>query len=99
MLPEGTELNKHAIELEDGKKLSYRPIYNLGPIELETLKIYIKMHLKTGFILPCKSPVNTFILFDKKPDSSLYLCVDYWGLNNLTIKNWYPPPLISKSLN
>ena len=35
-------------------------------MELETLKIYIKTHLKTGFIRPSKSPVSASILFDKK---------------------------------
>ena len=50
VLPEHTELNKHAINLKKGKQLAYGPIYNLGLIELETLKIYIKTHLKTGFI-------------------------------------------------
>ena len=87
VLPKRTELNEHAIDLEDGKQPSYRPIYSLGPIELDTLKTYIKTHLKTGFIQRSKSPTGAPILFDKKPDGSLYLCVDYWGLNNLMIKN------------
>ena len=99
ILPERTDLNKHAIDLEDGKQPPYRSIYNLGPIELETLKTYIKTHLKTWFIQPSKSPAGTRILFNKKPDGSLCLCVDYWGLNNLTIKNWYPLLLIGESLD
>ena len=66
-------------------------------MELETWKIYIKIHLTTGFIRLYKSPAGAPILFDKKPDDSLYLCVDYWDLNNLTIKNWYLLPLISES--
>ena len=37
--------------------------------------------------------------FDKKPDRSLRFCVDYWSLNNITIKNLYPLPLIGKSLD
>ncbi len=68
-------------------------------MELETLKTYIETHLKTGFIRPSKSPADAPILFDKKPDGSLRLCVDYRGLNNLTIKNRYPLPLIGKSLD
>ena len=68
-------------------------------MELETLKAYIETHLKTGFIWPSKSPAGAPILFDKKPDGSLRLYVDYRGLNNLTIKNWYPLPLIGKSLD
>ena len=87
MLPERTELNKHAINLEDGKQPPYGPIYSLGLVELETLKTYIETYLKTGFNWPSKSPVSTPILLDKKLDNSLCLCVNYWGLNNLTIKN------------
>ena len=99
VLPERTELNEHAINLEDGKQPPYGPIYSLGPVELETLKTYIETHLKTGFIRPSKSPAGAPILFDKKPDGSLRLCVDYRGLNNLTIKNRYPLPLIGESLD
>lgn len=64
-------INKHAIKLKDGMQLFYRPIYNLGLIELEILKIYIKTHLKIGFIKLFKFSANTFILFDKKLDGSL----------------------------
>lgn len=39
------------------------------------------------------------ILFDKKPDGNFCLCIDYQGLNNLTIKNYYPLPLIGKTLD
>ena len=87
VLPERNEFNKHAINLEDGKQAPYGPIYSLGPVEMETLKTYIETHLKTGFIWPFKSPTVAPILFDKKPDSSLCLCMDYQGFNNLTIKN------------
>ena len=41
VLPEHTKINTHAINLEEGKQLPYGPIYSLGPVELETLKIYI----------------------------------------------------------
>ena len=99
VLLECTELNEHAINLEDGKQPSYGPTYSLGLVELETLKTYIKTHLKTGFIQPSKSPVGTPILFDKKLNNSLCLCVDYRGLNNLMIKNRYLLPLIGKSLD
>lgn len=99
MLPERTDLNEYAIELEEDKQSPYRPIYSLGPVELETFKAYIKTHLKTGFIRPSKSSTGAPILFDKKPDGSLRLCVDYWGLNNLTIKNRYLLPLIGQSLD
>ena len=98
-LLENTGINKHAIELQNGEQPPYRPIYSLVPVELETLKTYIETHLKTGFIWPSKFPAGAPILFDKKPDGSLRLCLNYRGLNNLTIKNWYPLPLISETLD
>ena len=67
-------------------------------MELETLKAYIETNLANGFIRPSKSPAGTPILFDRKSDGSLHLCVDYQCLNNLTIKNQYPLPLIGELL-
>ena len=98
-LPENTSINKHAIELIESKYPPYGLIYNLGPVELEILKANIESHLKTGFIWSSKFPASAPILFDKKPDDSLCLCVDYRGLNSLTLKNRYLLPLIGKSLN
>ncbi len=98
-LLEHTGINDHAIKLIDDRQPPYGPIYNLRPIELETLKAYIENNLANGFIRPSKSPTEAPILFDKKPNGSLRLCIDYQGLNNLTIKNWYPLPLVGESLN
>ena len=68
-------------------------------MELKTLKTYIETNLANGFIKSSKSLPITLILFIRKKDSSLWLYVDYRGLNNLTIKNLYPLSLIDKSLN
>ena len=87
ILPEVTELNQHAIKLQEGQQSPYRPIYSLGSVELETLKTYIEINLANSFIWPSKLPVGAFILFVGKLDGSLRLCMDYRGLNNLTIKN------------
>ena len=99
VLPEHTEINTHAIDREEGKQPPYEPIYSLGPVELETLKTYIKINLANDFICPSKSPASIPILFDKKLNGSLCLCVDYRGLNNITIKNRYPLPLVGESLD
>ena len=92
-------MNEHTIELEKGKQPLFGPIYSLWLVELKILKTYIKTILANGFIWPFKSPARALILFDRKPDRNLCLCMDYWGLNNLIIKNWYPLPLIGKSLD
>ena len=94
-----TGINNHVMELVNGQQPPYEPIYSLGPVELETLKAYIETNLANGFIRPSKSPANTPILFDQKSNSSLRLCVNYQGLNNLTIKNRYSLPLIGESLD
>ena len=76
-LLENTGINKHAIELEEGKQLPFRPIYSLGLVELETLKTYIETNLTNGFIRFSKFPAKASILFDRKPDRNLRLYIDY----------------------
>ena len=98
-LLEHTGINNHTIELEDSKQPPYGPIYSLGPVELETLKAYIKTNLANSFIRPFKSPAGAAIFFNHKPDGSLCLCVDYCGLLNLIIWNQYPLPLIGELLD
>ena len=98
-LPENTRMNEHPIELEEGKQPLFGPIYSLGPVKLETLKTFIKINLANGFIRPSKSSAGASILFDRKPDKNLHLCVNYWSLNNLTIQNRYPLPLIGESFD
>ena len=98
-LPENTGINKHTIKLEEGKQLSFGPIYSLELVELETLKTYIKTNLANNFIWPFKSPTRAPNLFDRKPDKSLCLYVNYQDFNNITIKNQYPLSLIGKLLD
>ena len=98
-LPEYNRIHDQPIDLLDNKQLPYGQIYSLGAVELEILKTYIKTNLASGFIRPSKSLADALILFIRKIDGSLRLCVDYRGLNNLTIKNRYPLSLISESLD
>ena len=98
-LPEHTGINDHPINLLDNKQPPYGPIYSLGLVELEMLKTYIKTNLASSFIRPSKSPSSASIQFIQKKDGSLCLYIDYQGLNNLIIKNYYSLPLIGKSLN
>ena len=81
------EINDHAIKSVNNRQPPYGPIYNLGHVKLETLRAYIKNNLANSFIRPSKSPGRIPVLFDKKPNNSLRLCVDYLGLNKLIIKN------------
>ena len=87
ILTERTRGNEHAMELEKGKQPPYGPIFSLGPVEFKTLKTYIETNLVNGFIQASKSLAIAPILFVHKPNNSFRLCVNYWGLNNLIIKN------------
>ena len=85
--PENTGINKHTIKLEKGQQLPFSLIYSLKFVELEILKTYIKINLANGFIRFFKSPAKAPILFNKKPDRNLHLCMDYQSLHNIIIKN------------
>lgn len=76
----------HTIELEDGKQPPFGPIYPLAAQELKSLREWLDANLRKGFIRPSKSPAGAPILFVKKKDGSLRLCMDYRGLNRITIK-------------
>ena len=68
-------------------------------MELKTSKAYIGINLANGFIKPFKLPADTPIFFNQKLNGFLRLCVNYRGLNNLTIKNQYSLPLIGELLD
>jgi len=86
------------IELEEGAPLPPGRLYSLSPI-LETLRGFIDENLRFGFICPTSSSHAAPVLFVKKKDGSLRLCVDYRGLNKKSKKDRYPLPLISNLLN
>jgi len=65
------------INLEEGAQPPVGPIYSLSVSEQEALKEFIEENLNTGFIRPTSSPHSTLVLFIKKKDSSLCLCVDF----------------------
>lgn len=89
----------HAIDLVDGKQPLYGLIYNLSENKLFILWAYINKHLVYRFIGPSKSPVDALILFVPKFNGGFWLCVDYQGLNNITIENRFPLFLVSESLD
>lgn len=68
-------------------------VYNMYETELKLLRDYIDNMLGKGFIQPPSSAAGTPVLFPKNPNGSLQLCVDYWRLNQITKKNYYPIPL------
>ena len=89
----------HTIDLEEGAAPPYGPIYSMSEMELKALREYLDDILGKGFIRPSNSPAGAPILFAKKKDGSLRLCVDYRGLNAITRKNRYPLPLVGDLLD
>ena len=72
------------------------PPYMMAPAELRELKAQLEDLLSKGFIRPSISPWGAPVLFVKKKDGSLRLCIDYRQLNRVTIRNQYPLPRIDE---
>jgi hypothetical protein len=88
----------HKIMLQEGFIPLFEPIHSLSREDLQVLKECIQKNLSKGFIMSSSSPCVALVLFASKPNGSLKLCVDYRGLNEETIKNRYPSPLIQETL-
>jgi hypothetical protein len=72
-------------------------MYPLNEIELQALWDYLKEMLELGKICLSKSPTTAPIIFVPKAHGrGLRLCVDYRGLNKVTIANQYPLPIMSE---
>src|ERR1700735_4428734 len=87
------------INIDEGSTPPLGPMYSLSQTELTALREFIDEHLTTGFIRPSRSPHGAPVLFIKKKDGGLHLCVDFRGLNKLTKKDRYPLPLITDLLD
>lgn len=74
-------------------------MYSLSQTETKALREFVDEHLRINFIRPSSSAHGAPILFVKKKDGSLRLCVDYRGLNRISKKDRYPLPLISDLLD
>ena len=90
--------NDHAIDLNEEFTAPFGPLYSLSRPELEALRDCLQESLPKGSIHLSSSTAGSPILFPKKGDGSLRLCVDYQALNEGTIKNRYPLPLIKETL-
>ncbi|XP_012081555.2 uncharacterized protein LOC105641579 [Jatropha curcas] len=85
----------HQIELLPGAKPPARAPYRMAPPELVELRRQLDELLEAGFIRPSKAPFGAPVLFQKKQDGSLRLCIDYRALNKVTVRNKYLIPLIA----
>ncbi|KAD2392822.1 hypothetical protein E3N88_39799 [Mikania micrantha] len=69
-------------------------LYRMAPLELKELKEQLQELLELGFIRPSVSPWGAPVLFVKKKDTTMRLCIDYRELNKITIRNRHPLPRI-----
>ena len=82
------------IELHPGTSPISMTPHRMAPVELQELRVQLQELLDKGFIRPSTSPWGAPVLFAKKKDKTLRLCIDYRQLNRVTIKNRYPLPRI-----
>ena len=92
-LPPDREI-EFSIDLLSGTTPISKAPYRMAPVELEELKRQLKELLDKGFIRPSVSPWGAPVLFVKKKDGTMRLCIDYRQLNRVTMKNKYPLPRI-----
>jgi hypothetical protein len=84
----------HNIPLQTGTSPLFGPMYPISRDKLKVLHRYLKDDLKNSFISLSSSPAASPVLFVKKLGGGLRFCVDYRGLNAITIKNRYLIPLL-----
>ncbi|XP_052187885.1 uncharacterized protein LOC127798391 [Diospyros lotus] len=94
-LPPQREI-EFAIEIVPGAGPVSIPFYKMAPAELRELKTQLQELLDKGFIKSSMSPWGAPVLFVKKNDGSLRMCIDYRQLNKITVKNKYPLPRIEE---
>ena len=87
------------IDLEEGAEPPIGRMYSLSETEMKALREFLDDNLRNGFVRPSNSSHGAPILFVKKKDGSLRLCVDFRGLNKISKKDRYPLPLISDLLD
>nr|GEX84208.1 putative reverse transcriptase domain-containing protein [Tanacetum cinerariifolium] len=82
------------INLIPGATPVARARYRFAPSEMQKLSNQLQELANRGFIRSSTSPWGAHVLFVKKKDRSFRMCIDYWELNKLTVKNCYPLPKI-----
>uniref|UniRef100_A0A146SAR5 Gypsy retrotransposon integrase-like protein 1 n=1 Tax=Fundulus heteroclitus TaxID=8078 RepID=A0A146SAR5_FUNHE len=88
-----------AIDLLSGTTPPRGRLYSLSAPESQAMQEYINDALRAGIIRPSSSPAGAGFFFVGKKDGSLRPCIDYRGLNNISVKNRYPIPLMNSAFD
>jgi hypothetical protein len=86
----------HRIELTQTSPPTLRSVYRMSPAEMDEMKRQLDELSAAGFIQPSKSPFGAPVLFVKKKDGTMRMCVDYRDLNRITVKHRYPLPRVDE---
>ena len=89
----------HAIDLKEMFKPQKEKIYPLSKNKREEVQNFVKDQLKKGYIRLSKSPQTSPVFFVGKKDGSKQMMMDYYNLNDQTVKNNYLLPLITDLIN
>ncbi|GBG58972.1 hypothetical protein CBR_g24321 [Chara braunii] len=90
---------QHRVEIQPGSRTPKGAVYRMSPRELEELRKQLDELLEKGWIRPSSSPFGAPVLFVPKKEGELRMCIDYRGLNAITVKNAEPLPRIDDLLD
>jgi hypothetical protein len=90
---------KHPIDLTPSATQCNGPFYHHSLLSNEEIKWKIQEIIHKGHIHPNSSPCGIPIVMVQNKDGTYRLCIDYWALNKITVRNWYPIPRIDDLLD
>ena len=73
-------------------------MYPLSQAETVAMETYVSESLEQRYIRPSTSPASSSLFFVKKKDGGLCPCIDYRGINQITVRYSYPLPLIASAI-
>ncbi len=92
-----TSLTEHAIATGDAKPVNLPP-YRTSPVKKQIIEDQVRKMLQDGIIEPASGPWAAPVVIVNRPPREPRFCVDYRGLNQLTVKDSYPLPRVDESL-
>lgn len=97
-LPPRREFDHGIVLLPNAKPVNIKP-YRYSPMQKDEIEQQIVAMLQQGIIQPSSSPFASPVLLVKKKDGTWRFCIDYRALNEITVKNKYPIPIVDELLD